>query len=360
MTKFVAMTLDIYDFLQLFFCGLEDVTTFGAGALAAASIAAQALTNLLGTRGRKKEAKRMMRQGEKQFDEYTQKLLDLGAKEQKVDQGVYDLENTIRGINEAARDRAEDQANRVEASLVRAAGANPRSAANVSELLTNLGRGTDAAIQDTYQGDIAAQANTLAQEQAVDQDNFSRLFDMEKFIYGTGMERAASSAEAGRQQLADVQAVRQSTIPDALLSTSKLAEAFPEGLGIGDSLKELFNKETGGVVKAKAGAAFVTPGEFSHETNPQNVRAEEGKMIFENKRGEDIAEVTGQEIVVKDKGKEEGVVVIDPNTAVSMEELVERGDKEGLFEFFKNFFMKKKEEQEQHDAMKAEMEQQNG
>ena len=83
-------------------------------------------------------------------------------------------------------------------------------------------------------------------------------------------------------------------------------------------------------------------------------------MIFENKKGEDIAEVTGQEIIVKDKGKEEGVVVIDPNTAVSMEELVERGDKEGLFEFFKNFFMKKKEEQEQHEAMKAEMEQQNG
>ena len=334
MTKFVAMTLDIYDFLQLFFCGLEDVTAFGAGGLAAASIAAQALTNLLGTRGRKKEAKRMMRQGEKQFDEYTQKLLDLGAQEQKVDQGVYDLENTIKGINEAARDRAQDQANRVEASLVRAAGANPRSAANVTELLTNLGRGTDAAIQDTYQGDIAAQANTLAQEQAVDQDNFNRLFDMEKFIYGT--------------------------LPDALLSTSKLAEAFPEGLGIGDAFKDLFNRETGGVIKAKAGAAFVTPGEFSHETNPQNVRAEEGKMIFENKKGEDIAEVTGQEIIVKDKGKEEGVVVIDPNTAVSMEALVERGDKEGLFEFFKNFFMKKKEEQEQHEAMKAEMEQQNG
>lgn len=354
MTKFVAMTLDIYDFLQLFLCGLEDVTTFGAGGLAAASIAAQALTNLLGTRGRKKEAKRMMRQGEKQFDEYTQKLLDLGAQEQKVDQGVYDLENTIRGINEAARDRAEDQANRVEASLVRSAGANPRSAANVTELLTNLGRGTDAAIQETYQSDIAAQANTLAQEQAVDQDNFNRLFDMEKFIYGTGLERAAASAEAGRQQLADVQAVRQSTLPDALLSTSKLMEAFPDG----EDFK--FFSEKGGVVKAKAGAAFVTPGEFSHETNPQNVRAEEGKMIFENKRGEDIAEVTGQEIVVKDKGKEEGVVVIDPNTAVSMEELVEKGDKEGLFEFFKNFFMKKKEEQEQHEAMKAEMEQQNG
>ncbi len=86
MIKFVAMTLDIYDFLQLLLWGPEDVITFGAGGLAAASIAAQALTNLLGTRGRKKEAKRMMRQGEKQFDEYTQKLLDLGAQEQKVDQ----------------------------------------------------------------------------------------------------------------------------------------------------------------------------------------------------------------------------------------------------------------------------------
>ena len=33
-------------------------------------------------------------------------------------------------------------------------------------------------------------------------------------------------------------------------------------------------------------------------------------MVFENKKGEDIAEVTGQEIIVTDKGEEEGVVVI--------------------------------------------------
>ena len=72
----------------------------------------------------------------------------------------------------------------------------------------------------------------------------------------------------------------------------------------------------------------------SADTNPQNVRAEDGAMVFENKKGEDIAEVTGQEIIVTDKGEEEGVVVIDPNTAVSMEELVAKGDKEGLFKFF--------------------------
>ena len=82
-------------------------------------------------------------------------------------------------------------------------------------------------------------------------------------------------------------------------------------------------------------------------------------MIFENKKGEDIAEVTGEEIIVKDKGKEEGVVVIDPTTAVSMEELVASGDKEGLFKFFKNFFMKKKEEQEEHEAMKEQMQEEN-
>ena len=181
----------------------------------------------------------------------------------------------------------------------------------------------------------------------MDDENFQRLFDMESFLYGNELQRAAAAAEGGREQGINAQNLLLDTIPDAFTAYGNL-QSTP-----------VPTEEDGGIVKARAGAAFVTPGEFSHDTNPQNVRAEEGSMVFENKKGEDIAEVTGQEIIVTDKGEEEGVVVIDPNTAVSMAELVEKGDKEGLFEFFKNFFMKKKQEQEEHEAMKEQMQGEN-
>jgi hypothetical protein len=311
------------------------------------AIIAQAVGSGIKSFRDKKEAEEIQQKGEEAYDEYSQKLLDIAKQERSVDQGFYDLEQNIRKMNEARRLDIENQANRAEATLLRNVN-NPRAAANINEALTNLGRGTDQALLGTRQGDIDAQATTLAQEQRVADENFQRLFDMESFLYGNELQRAAGSAEAGRQQGIDASNLLIDTIPDALTAFGNLQSGVPTP-----------TEEDGGIVKAKAGAAFVTPGEFSHDTNPQNVRAEEGKMIFENKKGEDIAEVTGQEIIVKDKGKEEGVVVIDPNTAVSMEELVEKGDKEGLFEFFKNFFMKKKEEQEQHEAMKEQMQEEN-
>ena len=294
----------------------------------------------------KKEAEKLQEKGEEAYDEYSKKLLDIGKQQRLVDQGVYDLESNIRKMNEARRQQIDDSANRAEATLLRNVN-NPRASANVNEALKNISTGRDQALLGTMQGDIDAQAATLAQEQKVDDENFQRLFDMESFLYGNELQRAAASAEAGRQQRIDAQNLLVDTLPDAFTAYGNLqSPSVP-------------TEEDGGIVKAKAGAAFVTPGEFSHETNPQNVRAEEGSMVFENKKGEDIAEVTGQEIIVTDKGEEEGVVVIDPNTAVSMAELVEKGDKEGLFEFFKNFFMKKKQEQEEHEAMKEQMQGEN-
>ena len=305
------------------------------------AIIAQAVGSGIKSFRDKKEAQDIQQKGEDAYDDYSQKLLDIAKQERSVDQGFYDLEQNIRKMNEARRLDIENQANRAEATLLRNVN-NPRSAANINEALTNLGRGTDQALLGTRQGDIDAQATTLAQEQKVADENFQRLFDMESFLYGNELQRAAASAEAGRQQGIDASNLLIDTIPDALTAYGNLQDA-----------------EDGGIVKAKAGAAFVTPGEFSHDSNPQNVRAEDGAMVFENKSGEDIAEVTGQEIIVTDKGEDEGVVVIDPNTAVSMEELVAKGDKEGLFEFFKNFFMKKKQEQEEHEAMKEQMQEEN-
>ena len=294
----------------------------------------------------KKEAEKLQEKGEEAYDEYSKKLLDIGKQQRLVDLGVYDLESNIRKMNEARRQQIDDSANRAEATLLRNVN-NPRASANVNESLKSISTGRDQALLGTMQGDIDAQAATLAQEQKVDDENFQRLFDMESFLYGNELQRAAASAEAGRQQGIDAQNLLVDTLPDAFTAYGNLQSPLVP------------TEEDGGIVKAKAGAAFVTPGEFSHDTNPQNVRAEEGSMVFENKKGEDIAEVTGQEIIVTDKGEEEGVVVIDPNTAVSMAELVEKGDKEGLFEFFKNFFMKKKQEQEEHEAMKEQMQGEN-
>ena len=292
----------------------------------------------------KKEAEKLQEKGEEAYDEYSKKLLDIGKQQRLVDLGVYDLESLLKMMKlETAID---DSANRAEATLLRNVN-NPRASANVNESLKSISTGRDQALLGTMQGDIDAQAATLAQEQKVDDENFQRLFDMESFLYGNELQRAAASAEAGRQQGIDAQNLLVDTLPDAFTAYGNLQSPLVP------------TEEDGGIVKAKAGAAFVTPGEFSHDTNPQNVRAEEGSMVFENKKGEDIAEVTGQEIIVTDKGEEEGVVVIDPNTAVSMAELVEKGDKEGLFEFFKNFFMKKKQEQEEHEAMKEQMQGEN-
>ena len=324
----------------------------------------------------KSEAERIQTKGEEAFDDYSQKLLDIAKREQDVAQGEYDLFETQKAATEAQRKLNEDIARRAEGTLLR--DVNLRANPNVAQQIGERGRNVQAANVGLNQQDLAARTRLLDKEQSVEDANFNRLFDMESFLYGTGLQRATASAEAGRQQGIDASNLLIDTIPDALMSFGNLTAGVPGSTGSNggtDSNNTTINrnadgtldfdgnpynsKKEGGIVKAKAGAAFVTPGEFSHETNPQNVRAEEGSMIFENKKGEDIAEVTGEEIIVKDKGKEEGVVVIDPTTAVSMEELVASGDKEGLFKFFKNFFMKKKEEQEEHEAMKEQMQEEN-
>jgi hypothetical protein len=306
----------------------------------------------------KEEAKEIQQKGEEAFDEYSDKLLEVAKREQKVAQGEYDLFETQKAATEAQRKLNEDLARRAEGTLLR--DVNLRANPNVAQQIAELNRNVQVANTGLNQQDLAARTRLLDKEQSVADANFNRLFDMESFLYGTGLERGAASAEAGRQQGIEAGNLLIDTIPDALTSYGNL-QGIPrsDGGDDGGDDDENSTKEKGGIVKAKAGAAFVTPGEFSHDTNPQNVRAEDGAMVFENKRGEDIAEVTGQEIIVTDKGEEEGVVVIDPNTAVSMEELVAKGDKEGLFKFFKNFFMKKKQEQEEHEAMKEQMQEEN-
>jgi hypothetical protein len=408
MIKFADMALTIEYFMSLLWGGIDYPGLVYAVDPFTIALIASALGKGVKAYRDIEEGDEMMRKGEEGYDDFTKKLMDIASEERKLDQGFYDLEQAQRDATEFQRQNMQDMAARAEGTLLR--NVTSRTAPNVAQNISALQRQTTQNLGALAGQDLNARASLLKRQQAVDDENFMRKFNMEKYLYGTERERAAASAEAGRLQsdagmdsmvdiipqtlgtFANLEASglmgENRTTPDPstnfdfnslntpvselelqrmyqfLTPEQLMLMGLPTEQGVDPQQNPITDPnaqftEKGGIVKAKAGAAFVTPGEFSHETNPQNVRAEDGKMIFENKKGEDIAEVTGQEIIVKDKGKEEGVVVIDPNTAVSMEELVEKGDKEGLFDFFKNFFMKKKQEQEEHEAMKEQMQEGN-
>jgi len=408
MIKFADMALTIEYFMSLLWGGIDYPGLVYAVDPFTIALIASALGKGVKAYRDIEEGDEMMRKGEEGYDDLTKKLMDIASEERQLDQGFFDLEQAQRNATEFQRQNMEDMAARAEGTLLR--NISSRTAPNVAQNISALQRQTNQNLGALASQDLAARASLLQRKQAVDDENFMRKFNMEKFLYGTERERAAASAEAGRLQsdagldsmvdiipqalgtFANLEASglmgENRTTPDAStdfdfnslntpVSQLEMQRMYqfltPEqlmlmGLPTEDGVEPQRDLESdinfpttekGGILKAKAGAAFVTPGEFSHETNPQNVRAEDGKMIFENKKGEDIAEVTGEEIVITDEGKEAGVVVIDPNTAVSMEELVEKEDKEGLFQFFKNFLRKKKQEQEEHEAMKEQMQEEN-
>ncbi len=407
MIKFADMALTIEYFMSLLWGGIDYPGLVYAVDPFTIALIASALGKGVKAFRDIEEGDEMMRKGEEGYDDFTKKLMDIASEERKLDQGFYDLEQAQRDATEFQRQNMQDMAARAEGTLLR--NVTSRTAPNVAQNISALQRQTTQNLGALASQDLNARASLLKRQQAVDDENFMRKFNMEKYLYGTERERAAASAEAGRLQSDAGMDSMVDIIPQALGTFANLeasglmggggdastrSEVETPNLGFGTGTGSIFGSdqnigfgvdtnvltsglrknldgsidfngnpfdslEKGGVLKAKAGAAFVTPGEFSHETNPQNVRAEDGKMIFENKKGEDIAEVTGEEIVITDEGKEAGVVVIDPNTAVSMEELVEKEDKEGLFQFFRNFLRKKKQEQQEHEAMKEQMQEEN-
>ena len=404
MIKFANMLPIIYDFIENLVFGFDyPGLSLALDPFTLALIASAASKGFKGYRDNK-EGKDMMAAGEQKYDDYSKKLMDIASEERELDQGFYDLEQATRQATEFQRTNMQDIAKRAEGTLLR--NIDPRTAPNVAENIGGLQRGTTQNLAALAGQDLGARATLLGQEQAVSDENFARKFGMQKYLFGSERERAAASAEAGRAQSIAGQNAMIDAIPQALgtyanleasgltggkgkastrsavetpnlgfgTGTGSVFGSDPFGFGFGTSslntsgltpLQRLqlnlpIQEKDGGVVKAKAGMAMKTPGEFSHETNPQNVRAEGGNMVFENKQGEDVAEVTGEEIVVTEKGKEEGVVVIAPEDQVSMQELIEKGDEKGLFEFFKNLYARFKEEGKQHEAMKQQMQQENG
>ena len=407
MIKFADMLPIICDFIENLLLGFDyPGLALALDPFTIALIASAVGKGVKGFRDRD-EGEEMMRSGEQKFDEYSKKLMDIASEERELDQGFFDLEQATRQATELQRKNMQDMARRAEGTLLR--NIDPRTAPNVTEAIGGLQRGTTQNLAALAGQDLGARATLLEQQKAVEDENFARKFGMQKYLFGSERDRAAASAEAGRQQAIAGENAMIDAIPQALgtyanlqasgltggggASTRSAVETPNLGFGTGTgsvfgSDQDLgFNVDTsflqntgfssltpmqrlelglpisekdGGIVKAKAGMAMKTPGEFSHETNPQNVRAEDGSMVFENKKGEDVAEVTGDEIVITEKGKEEGVVVIPPKDQVSMQELIDKGDDKGLFDYFKNLLARFKEEAEQHEAMKQQMQQENG
>ena len=385
MIKFADMLPIIYDFIENLVFGFDyPGLSLALDPFTIALIASAVGKGIKGFRDNK-EGKDMMAAGEQKYDDYSKKLMDIASEERELDQGFYDLEQATRQATEFQRTNMQDIAKRAEGTLLR--NIDPRTAPNVAENIGGLQRGTTQNLAALAGQDLGARATLLGQEQAVADENFARKFGMQKYLFGSERERAAASAEAGRAQSIAGQNSMIDAVPQALGTFANLQASGLTGAGDGTGFDfrtlndpidpnntDIFGftpaqrermglppeEKDGGIVKAKAGMAMKTPGEFSHETNPQNVRAEGGNMVFENKQGEDVAEVTGEEIVLTEKGKEEGVVVIAPEDQVSMQELIEKGDEKGLFEFFKNLYARFKEEGKQHEAMKQQMQQENG
>ena len=176
----------------------------------------------------KSEAERIQTKGEEAFDDYGQKLLDIAKREQDVAQGEYDLFETQKAATEAQRKLNEDLARRAEGTLLR--DVNLRANPNVAQQIGELGRNVQAANVGLNQQDMAARTRLLDKEQSVADANFNRLFDMESFLYGTGLQRATASAEAGRQQGIDASNLLIDTIPDALTSFANLQSGVPLSL----------------------------------------------------------------------------------------------------------------------------------
>ncbi|MAL83983.1 MAG: hypothetical protein CMF11_06505 [Idiomarina sp.] len=101
----------------------------------------------------------------------------------------------------------------------------------------------------------------------------------------------------------DVRRERMLMAAEAMREATAASRAFAENIG---------SMEEGGYVGEEGG---VTEGEFSHETNPID-------MI--NKEGEKVGEVTG------------GEVVLNPEQATTMQELVNSGEAEMLLRFMQD------------------------
>lgn len=367
MLKFVAMTLELYDILYGLIHGIDypGLDVMPVPLIVPIAIAANAGLQAWSASRRKKDAQnaetaagKQARESRNQFDEYSEKLRELASQERVLGQEAYDIASTRRTMAEAQGQDLKDSLSRIEGAATRGFGQQTGTrGAGVNELLQNLGQQRLQAGAEIAGQKLAADVDLFAQEQAVEDANFQRKFDMEQFLLGQQQqlaigdrERALNQGEAAVQE----QAMAETSMFDAFGNmASSLVGAYGTPVAGPDGQLTYPNQiATGGIIpKGKAGMAIKTPGEFSHATNPLAVFQGEQGMTIEDKKGEEVAEFTGEEVVVEDN---EETLVFNPDQQVSMQELIDKGDEKGLFKYLKELLAKFEKDAEAHEEMKEQ------
>ena len=371
MLKFVAMTLEFYDILQGIISGVDypGLEIMPVPLIVPLAIAANAGLQAYSAYKSGKDADDAKTAAEiaqdesrKRFDQYSNKLRDLAAQRREVGQGAYDIAGTRRTLAETRSQDLKDSLNRIEAATTR----------NLGEMTSGRGGNLTAALNAINQQRLQAGAATaneklqadidlFNEEKFVEDQNFQRMFDTEKFLIGAQQNLALMDEQ--RAFDAGQAAIQQGAMADAAMFDA-FGNAASSLVGVYGTPTTLTNQETGeqtvvygnqedgGLIpKGKAGMAIKTPGEFSHATNPLAVFQGEQGMTIEDKRGKEVAEFTGDEIVVEDETE---TLVFNPDQQTSIQELIDKGDAKGLLKYMKALTEKFEKDAEAHEEMKEQ------
>lgn len=368
MLKFVAMTLEFYDILQGIISGVDyPGLNYGGAFLIPLAIAANAGLQAWSASRRKNEAEtaetraaNQARESRRQFDEYSEKLRKLASEERILGQEAYDLASTRRNLAETTGQDLKDSLNRIEGAAVRGFGGQTGTrGAGVNELLQNLGQQRLQVGSQIAEDKLAADADLTAQELAMDDANFQRKFDMEQFLLGQQQQLAIGDRDRALAQ--GETAVQEQALADQAMfdafgnAAASLVGAYGPSGASAKTAAELgltsISEDGGLIPKGKAGMAIKTPGEFSHATNPLAVFQGEQGMTIKDKMGEEVAEFTGEEVVVEDETE---TLVFNPDQQVSMQELIDEGDEKGLFKYIKELLAKFEKDAKAHEEMKEQ------
>jgi len=293
--------------------------TAGAGAIERKRSEAQ---RLAGLEDKKKAFEEQFGAAKKGYEKQLEKLRAMADTTQRTEDAIQAEKEAAEAVIAGAEKRGQETRADIASAL---ASGDPRSTANLLNVLERAGAGDDAARLQALQMKAGAEKTGAA----LAEQNKMFKTALEKEI----MDRSGMAADEARKALLDIETAKQAASPAAM------ADAMQTATALGTLLKDYdfgnpgrtgdddtTNQEYGGRLKAEAGMkymgeeGFKTKGEFNHKTNK--------KAVIDEEDGEKEAELTG------------GELVFNPDQAGEMEELIEKGDEKGLLRFMKDLLSK--------------------
>lgn len=295
--------------------------TAGAGAIERKRSEAQ---RLAGLEDKKTAFEEQFGAGKKGYEKQLAKLRAMADTTQRTEDAIQAEKEAAEAVIAGAEKRGQETRADIASAL---ASGDPRSTANLLNVLERAGAGDDAARLQALQMKAGAEKTGAA----LAEQNKMFKTALEKEI----MDRSGMAADEARKALLDIETAKQAARPAAIADAMQTATALgtllkdydfgnPGRTGGDDTKNE--EKEYGGRLKAEAGMkymgeqGFKTKGEFDHKTNK--------KAVIDEEDGEKEAELTG------------GELVFNPDQAGKMEGLIEKGDEKGLLRFMKDLLSK--------------------